>query len=323
MLDRDISIVIPTRNRASLLAKTLPSYANQTYPSEFFEIIVVDNASEDNTANVVNALATSSKVRIKYMEERNIGLHHARHSGAKAANSELILYGEDDIVASEKLVEEMMSCFSDNKIAAVGGRIDALWEIEPPSWLIDFVGTQYLGLLNLGEGVFQLSDKQYVCGGNFCIRKKILFDVKGFNPDGFSRDKMHLRGDGEIGLLKKMHKKNYRILYNNNAFVQHMISEERISLPYVKKRFSNEGISASFTAARKYGGSRLCILSDAVITMFRLIFYQTQKTLIGGPRRIKSEVFSHYLWSRFKHDFRIIADSNLRGHVVKNNFLDN
>jgi glycosyltransferase involved in cell wall biosynthesis len=87
-----VSIVIPTHNRGRLLGRSLRSLLAQTEPR--FEIIVVDDASTDDTAAVVRSL---SDARIRYQRlERNCGPGGARNAGVRAASGELLAFQDSD-----------------------------------------------------------------------------------------------------------------------------------------------------------------------------------------------------------------------------------
>ena len=84
-----LSVIIPTRNRSNLLDKTLLSIANQFFPKDFFEVIVVDNGSTDNTKEVVEK--HNNDLNLVYLYESNPGLHVGRHAGLNIAKSELLV----------------------------------------------------------------------------------------------------------------------------------------------------------------------------------------------------------------------------------------
>jgi glycosyltransferase involved in cell wall biosynthesis len=87
-----VSIVIPTYNRACLLRKAIFSVLNQTYRD--FEIIVVDDASNDNTIDVISAL---NNKKIKYVRnEYNKGEAGARNTGILNTNGQYIAFLDDD-----------------------------------------------------------------------------------------------------------------------------------------------------------------------------------------------------------------------------------
>ena len=87
-----VSVIIPTHNRSHLLSKAIQSVLSQSFQD--FEIIVVDDASKDNTAQIVNVF---SDKRIRYIRHRvNKGDCRSRNSGVKHANGEYIAFLDDD-----------------------------------------------------------------------------------------------------------------------------------------------------------------------------------------------------------------------------------
>ena len=87
-----VSVVIPTHNRAELLKRAINSVLRQTF--EDFELIVVDDASSDNTPEVVESINDS---RIRYVRlKKNSGGPVARNTGIKKARGEFIALLDDD-----------------------------------------------------------------------------------------------------------------------------------------------------------------------------------------------------------------------------------
>jgi len=87
-----VSVVMPTHNRAALLTRAIRSVQHQTYPH--LEIIIVDDASADNTREVIESLHDS---RIRYIRhETNRGGSAARNTGIRAATGQYIAFLDDD-----------------------------------------------------------------------------------------------------------------------------------------------------------------------------------------------------------------------------------
>lgn len=102
-----VSIIIPTHNRAQDLKKCLESVLAQTYQD--FEIIVVDDASEDNTSTVISALADQ---RIKYIcREKKGGAAAARNTGIGASKAEFVAFQDDDDVWLPDKLKKQMAVF--------------------------------------------------------------------------------------------------------------------------------------------------------------------------------------------------------------------
>jgi glycosyltransferase involved in cell wall biosynthesis len=96
-----ISIIIPTRNRASSLVACLSSLLPQLTKGD--EVLVVDNASKDNTGPRLRSLKTDKQLR--YLYEPNIGPSFARNRGFRSAKNTIIAFLDDDCIVSDKWLD--------------------------------------------------------------------------------------------------------------------------------------------------------------------------------------------------------------------------
>jgi glycosyltransferase involved in cell wall biosynthesis len=102
--DINLSVIIPTYNRAHLVGRAIQSVLDQTYQD--FGLIIVDDGSTDNTEEVVKSF---NEKRVRYIKhERNKGVSAARNTGIKATRSKYIAFQDsDDIWQPEKLKKQM------------------------------------------------------------------------------------------------------------------------------------------------------------------------------------------------------------------------
>jgi glycosyltransferase involved in cell wall biosynthesis len=106
-----VSVIIPTHNRARLVARAIESVLNQTY--KHLEIIVVDDASTDNTKEVI---AGYDDPRISYLlNERNIKAPASRNRGIKIAKGQYISFLDDDDELLPQKIEKQVSKFLEAK----------------------------------------------------------------------------------------------------------------------------------------------------------------------------------------------------------------
>jgi len=92
------SVIIPTRNRAGTLDQTVRSLWRQTIDPRRFEIVVIDNASTDDTAQCVERLGATSPVRLRYHRlETDRGPAGARNQGARLATGAAFLFLDSDV----------------------------------------------------------------------------------------------------------------------------------------------------------------------------------------------------------------------------------
>lgn len=111
-----VSVIIPAYNRADLLRRSIDSVLAQTYRN--FEVIIVDDASSDNTAEVVEGFQDS---RVRYLcHESNKGAPTARNTGINAARAEFIAFQDsDDVWKPDKLTKQMARFDANPSLAVV------------------------------------------------------------------------------------------------------------------------------------------------------------------------------------------------------------
>jgi glycosyltransferase involved in cell wall biosynthesis len=104
-----LSVIIPTYNRAEVLAKALEGYLAQSSPALVQELIVVDDGSTDGTESVVREFFGRSSFPIRYLRQRNQGPAAARNFGVREAASALLLFSDSDIIPAPNLVEQHLA----------------------------------------------------------------------------------------------------------------------------------------------------------------------------------------------------------------------
>lgn len=100
------SVVIPTHNRSEKLQQCLDALFAQEYSKKEYEIIVIDDGSQDDTQQVLKKLQKKSPVPLHIFSQENQGQAVARNKGIEAAQGEIILLIGDDIEVSSPLLKE-------------------------------------------------------------------------------------------------------------------------------------------------------------------------------------------------------------------------
>jgi len=120
-----VSVIIPTYNRAHLVGRAIKSVLEQTYQD--FELIVIDDASTDNTEEVVKSF---NDERIKYLKhDENKGGAAARNTGIKVARGEYIAFQDSDDEWFSQKLEKQMKVF-EAASPEVGVVYTGFWRIE-------------------------------------------------------------------------------------------------------------------------------------------------------------------------------------------------
>ena len=102
-----ISVIIPTYNRLTRLKQVLSAFAAQEYPLDQFEVIVVSDGSTDGTHDYLRALKPPFQFSLIIQE--NQGPAAARNRGVAAAQADLILFNDDDVVPTPQMMREHAS----------------------------------------------------------------------------------------------------------------------------------------------------------------------------------------------------------------------
>jgi glycosyltransferase involved in cell wall biosynthesis len=275
----DLSVIIPTRNRSKLLDTTLESITRQTMDIFLFEVIVVDNASTDNTKEI--ALSYTNKLNIKYIYEPKPGLHEGRHVGLKNAISDILVYADDDIEAFPEWLETIYTVFQKQKdVVLIGGKNLPKFEATPPFWIVEMWNNSNnlgyllgdLSILDFGNTPKEISP-YYVFGCNFSIRKQVVIDAGGFHPDGMPFELIRFRGDGETYISKYITDNHLKAFYHPLASVYHWVPISRMTEDYFCKRRYSQGISDAFSLLRSNNKKILAAKHEYKIKRFIKIFF--------------------------------------------------
>ena len=104
-----ISIVVPAYNAAGVIERCIDTVLRQTYPD--FELLIIDDGSTDETAEIVAAKAAQD-ARIHLIRQENAGVSSARNTGIAAASGELLCFIDSDDTVSANYLETLLALYS-------------------------------------------------------------------------------------------------------------------------------------------------------------------------------------------------------------------
>lgn len=259
-----IAGIICTHNRAHYLAGAIDSLLAQD--CDDFQIVVVDNASTDNTRQVVEARLGDS--RLRYVYEPVLGLSTARNRGARETSSPFLAYLDDDAIASPRWLQILLNAYESNeKLAIAGGKVTLLWPPgqQRPNWLSDNLADG-LGTFDLGEEVVYITNANLTPRGvNYSIRREFWEQVGGFDPN-LGRIGQRLLSNEELYMTELALDRGWQVAYFPDALVEHHVAPERTRPRWFIDRSWWQGVSEHYreeVAGRtgfvqfKRGGERL------------------------------------------------------------------
>src|SRR6266498_196465 len=122
MTETLVSVIIPTHNRSGFIERAFTSLVEQEYPKDKFEIIVIDDGSNDRTPEILERFRKQHAF-FRYLSQANKGPAAARNLGIRQANGEIILLMDDDCIAATTWARELVNAYTDERIGGVAGRI--------------------------------------------------------------------------------------------------------------------------------------------------------------------------------------------------------
>ena len=131
-----LTIAIPTHNRAALVCDTLASVSALAIPDCVeADCLVIDNASTDDTASVVDDFARGSALPMRRVFEPHPGSSFARNRAVDEAAADYIFFIDDDAVAERDWAAELLDDMRARDLDAACGMVLPRWSAAPPSWL--------------------------------------------------------------------------------------------------------------------------------------------------------------------------------------------
>ena len=169
-----ISIIIPVYNRPQDIKACLDSLLHLDYPTDKLEIIVVDDASTDETPNVVSRYPV-----VMIRNKENHQAPYCRNRAAARAGGDILAFIDSDCLADSTWLRELVPAFKDLKIAAVGGLVESYYHTRALDRYEQVRSSLKMGLWpkrSAGNNPFF-----YVPSCNLLVRKEVFMQTGGFD----------------------------------------------------------------------------------------------------------------------------------------------
>lgn len=177
----DISVVIPNYNGKNLLAKNLPKIFTELedFALGKSEVIIVDDASTDDSLSILNELAKDHNIKV-LLSEKNLGFSPTVNKGVKAASGEIVILLNTDTYPEKNFLKSLLSHFKDEKVFAVGC-LDKSIEGEKTVLRGRGLGEWKRGFLVHRRGEVDKTNTLWASGGSSAFRKAIWERLGGLN----------------------------------------------------------------------------------------------------------------------------------------------
>ena len=241
-----VSVVVceHTMDRYDDLREVVDSLLRQTYDDT--EIVLVSDGNEavceqfredyDNLAGIV-----------VHCLDANVGLLDARNAGAERATGDVVAFIDDDAIADERWVEELVEVYQTKDVLAAGGKMTPAWIAGQPEFLPEeyywLIGVTHKGFGPSGDTELA-GEVRNTFGSNISFRRDVFLDLGGFDSDiGGRKGDANLQG-GETELCARLREAyDSGVYYNPQAAVAHKVFDYRTSFRWLLDRAFWQGYS--------------------------------------------------------------------------------
>ena len=297
-----VSIILVTHNGSAVIEGSLRSLKNLEWPK--LEIIVVDNASTDDTLDRVSrSLPTARIIAVR----QNRGYGAGGNRGASVARGNILLFMNQDVALSSQFLKGIVSMMSrDESIGVCGGAVLS-WD---GTMLVSIgqIFERWTGYgFDVGFGSSQLDLKRQVSevfspnGSAFAIKRNLFREIGGFNEDLF----MYF---DETDLSWRARIAGFRVVCSRNSVVRHMITQRRAHEARLRYYVDRNSL---LSAARNYEFSSLILFlptsfATRLVGMIALAILGRQEHALSTARAMNDFIVSlPKLWRERRSSPRI------------------
>lgn len=206
-----VSVIIAARNEETHIATCLRALLNQTYPNAKRQFIVVDDRSEDRTADIVRSFSERYKnILLLQIKDRKAGIapkKRALDSGIRRATGEIIMTTDADCQPGRFWIAEMVKFFEPD-VGMIAGFCPYHSPKAPAPFWKRILSLDYFAMASVAAASAGLNVPISCCGGNLAYRKKVYDQIGGFKAIA-----NWVSGDDDFFLEEVRERTNWKIHY--------------------------------------------------------------------------------------------------------------
>jgi glycosyltransferase involved in cell wall biosynthesis len=199
-----ISVIIPVFNDFERLEVCLEALERQTYPENFYEVIVVDNGSNENIAALSQRF-----VRVSFAYENTPGSYCARNKGISLAQGEAIAFTDSDCIPAANWLETgVKHLLSVPECGLVAGKIEMFFKNPNQPTVVEIYDS-----VTFLQQKRNVEEDKYGATANIFTLKSVIEQVGVFNSK--------LKSGGDLEWGKRVFSHGYSIIYADDVCVAH------------------------------------------------------------------------------------------------------
>jgi len=255
-----VTVAVITYNRSRFLRETLAAVVRQDYSPERWELLVIDNNSTDDTAEVVASFSGAATAPRRVVETRQ-GLDHGRNRAVAEARGDFLALADDDILVERDWLSALVAPLSGDgarRIGVVGGEVVPVFPDGMPAWL---EGSH--GPLGFRNGPGPLAPGQAPMGANFAF-PRWAFERFGLFDTHLDRKGASLFGGGDSEMIRRIRGAGLEVWFVPAARALHQIPRSRLTFGYAARHAFDSArsrVADQSRTLRESGGSAFAYLA--------------------------------------------------------------
>lgn len=236
-----ISVLFSTHNGKSVLPDTLEGYCNVEARDIPWEMIIVNNASTDDTTQILASYV--GRLPLKIIDCPTPGKNVALNSAIQSIESDYIIVTDDDAIPDKDFISSWLNTFETQKDYSIfGGKIEPLFRTPAPDWMAvsRFHFEEIYAARNLNDGPIPAAQ---IFGPNMAVRKNVFDAGLTFNENiGPSSNNKDYPMGSETEFCTRVERNGYKAWFSSAPSVQHIVRPNQMTTEYWVKRAYKHGL---------------------------------------------------------------------------------
>lgn len=302
----DLSVLIATHNGARVLRRTLDGYCAVAEEDENWKLIIVNNASTDDTEQLLSSYMHRLPLTIVNVPEP--GKNGALNAGLKAVDGEVIILSDDDSIPQPGFLDHWRQAFkAQPEIDLFGGSIDLVFDVAPPDWLLSQqLHFEELYALRRDIEAGPIHHLQ-IYGPNMAARKHVFESGLTFNPNiGPNGADANYAMGSESDFCSRAAEAGFTSGFAPAPVVHHIVRANQVKPEYFERRAFKlgRGVAQRYWESGILNPKRRLAFIAALADIYRKLkqagLYVL--TLQANPRRKFLSTWNYYFYCGFHQE---------------------
>ncbi|MGK2941530.1 MAG: glycosyltransferase [Immundisolibacter sp.] len=280
-----LTVLFATRNGAPRLPRVLQAFAALEPPTGGWKLVVVENASTDDTGEVLQKF--TGHLPLTVLSQPKPGKNSALNLGLNAVAGDLVVLTDDDVLPAADWLLRLRAAADDNPAYDLfGGRIVPKFEVEPPDWLLRWAPLEMAYAATPADLPAGLVDPAMVWGGNMMVRWRVFEAGHRFDENIGPTSSVYAMGS-ETEFTLRVAQAGYSSWFCPQAVVEHLVRGEQMTEQWLFGRAVRYGRGALVRelVQGQHGGPQLGGVPRSLWGDLIALGYTLARARVSGDRR--------------------------------------